>query len=236
MQSALVTTRVGTQRFYAAAKSSAQRVIAVRSTSVNVGARRACSCRDVVDSIPRRTWPQTPGEVLRECNVVPLLAASIYSLVGDILEALTVLACVVAIVLISVFQSRRTARALDSLRELWAPRAQGLRDGQICVLFACLKPQPVDHAKQKIDIGTSSIVYRVVSAGVQKENRRAYVGYVEVVTVASDRAVRADVLRCEQVRPTATLAYADAIGLKKRLELSEIGDANAFGQSADGPP
>src|SRR6185437_2298082 len=45
-------------------------------------------------------------------------------------EALALLAFVAAIVFLTVFQSHRTARVLDSLRELSAPRAQVLRDGQ----------------------------------------------------------------------------------------------------------
>lgn len=70
-------------------------------------------------------------DVLREPMFLLLLAASgIYVLVGDASEALTLLAFVTAIVLLTVVQSHRTARVLDALRELSAPRAQVLRGGQ----------------------------------------------------------------------------------------------------------
>jgi hypothetical protein len=84
-------------------------------------------------------------------------------------------------------------------------------------------------------MGASNIAYRVVSAGVLKVSRRAYLGYVEVVTVATDGAVRNDAPRCDQVRQTAALAYADAVGLKKRLQISEIGGTHASGRSTGGP-
>ncbi|RKR38613.1 Ca2+-transporting ATPase [Paraburkholderia sp. BL17N1] len=92
---------------------------------------RARFGRNVVDSKVRRTWWQTLGEVLREPMFLLLLGATgIYFLLGDVSEALALLAFVAAIVFLTVFQSHRTARVLDSLRELSAPRAQVLRDGQ----------------------------------------------------------------------------------------------------------
>ncbi|WOD15585.1 cation-translocating P-type ATPase [Paraburkholderia kirstenboschensis] len=100
-------------------------------SSAEVQTQRARFGRNIVDSTQRRTWLQTLWEVLREPMFILLLAAScIYFLVGDVSEALTLLAFVTAIVLLTVFQSHRTARVLDSLRELSAPRAQVLRDGQ----------------------------------------------------------------------------------------------------------
>ncbi len=100
-------------------------------SSEQVAEERVRFGRNVVDSTARRTWWRTLWEVLREPMFLLLLAASgIYFVLGDVSEALTLLAFVMAIVFLTVFQSHRTARILDSLRELSAPRAQVLRDGQ----------------------------------------------------------------------------------------------------------
>ncbi|ACD19962.1 cation-translocating P-type ATPase [Paraburkholderia phytofirmans] len=100
-------------------------------SSRQVEESRARFGRNIVDSKVRRTWWQTLGEGLREPMFLLLLGATgIYFLLGDVSEALALLAFVAAIVFLTVFQSHRTARVLDSLRELSAPRAQVLRDGQ----------------------------------------------------------------------------------------------------------
>lgn len=100
-------------------------------SSVQVAEQRVRFGRNIVDSTARRTWWRTVWEVLREPMFLLLLAASgIYFLLGDVSEALTLLAFVTGIVFLTVFQSHRTAQVLDSLRELSAPRAQVLRDGQ----------------------------------------------------------------------------------------------------------
>nr|WP_051376665.1 cation-translocating P-type ATPase [Burkholderia sp. WSM2232] len=100
-------------------------------TSAEVQTQRARFGRNVVDSAQRRGWWRTLAEVLREPMFLLLLAAaSIYLLVGDASEALMLLAFVMAVVFLTVFQSHRTGRVLDSLRALSAPAAQVLRDGQ----------------------------------------------------------------------------------------------------------
>ncbi|MDR6390427.1 cation-translocating P-type ATPase [Paraburkholderia phenoliruptrix] len=100
-------------------------------TNTEVETLRARFGRNIVDSTPRRTWWCTLREVLAEPMFLLLLAASaVYFLIGDATQALTLLAFVMAIVLLTVVQSHRTARVLDSLRELSAPRAQVLRDGR----------------------------------------------------------------------------------------------------------
>jgi Ca2+-transporting ATPase len=100
-------------------------------SSGQVEESRARFGRNIVDSKIRRTLWQALGEGLREPMFLLLLGATgIYFLLGDVSEALALLAFVAAIVFLTVFQSHRTARVLDSLRELSAPRAQVLRDGQ----------------------------------------------------------------------------------------------------------
>lgn len=71
-------------------------------------------------------------------------------------------------------------------------------------------------------MGTSRVIHRVVSAGAQQLDQRAFRGYVEVVTIATDGSVFNDVLRCERFRETEADAYADGAALKDRLEIKEI--------------
>jgi len=69
-------------------------------------------------------------EVLTEPMFLMLLAAgSIYLALGDKGEALFLLGFVFVVIGITLVQERRTQRALESLRELSAPRALVLRDG-----------------------------------------------------------------------------------------------------------
>jgi Ca2+-transporting ATPase len=61
--------------------------------------------------------------------VLLLAAAGIYMLLGDRVEALFLLASVVAIVALTLYQERRTDRVLEALRDLSSPRALVIRDG-----------------------------------------------------------------------------------------------------------
>ncbi|MBV5332020.1 ATPase, partial [bacterium] len=60
-----------------------------------------------------------------------LLAAcgAIYLMVGDMQEALMLLAFVFFVMGITLFQERKTERALEALRDLSIPRAMVIRDG-----------------------------------------------------------------------------------------------------------
>ena len=78
---------------------------------------------------PRSLW-RVASDVLREPMFLLLIAAaSIYLVLGDIGEALVLVASVFVVIAIALFQKRKTERALDALRELASPRAQVLRDG-----------------------------------------------------------------------------------------------------------
>src|SRR5512138_175484 len=70
-------------------------------------------------------------EVVREPMFLLLVAATaIYLTLGDLHDAL-VLACFVAVVIgITLYQSRKTERVLQALRDLSSPRAVVLRDGE----------------------------------------------------------------------------------------------------------
>ena len=70
-------------------------------------------------------------EVAREPMFLLLVAAgTIYLMLGDVNEALILLASVVVIVLITIYQERKTERALEALRDLSSPRALVIRDGK----------------------------------------------------------------------------------------------------------
>lgn len=78
---------------------------------------------------PRNVFTITFG-ILREPMLLLLLAASLlYSLLGDIAEALLLLASSFFVVGINLYQERRTERALEALRDLSSPRALVIRDG-----------------------------------------------------------------------------------------------------------
>lgn len=71
-------------------------------------------------------------------------------------------------------------------------------------------------------MGASNVICRVVSAGTQQLEPRAFRGCVEVVTMSTDGSVFNDVLHCNHLRETEAEAYADGIALKDRLEITEM--------------
>ena len=69
-------------------------------------------------------------DVVREPMFLLLVAASaIYFVLGDLAEALVLVASIFVVMGITIFQTRKTERALDALRDLSTPRALVLRDG-----------------------------------------------------------------------------------------------------------
>ncbi|MDP2983158.1 MAG: cation-translocating P-type ATPase [Candidatus Latescibacter sp.] len=70
-------------------------------------------------------------EVVREPMFLLLVACgTIYLTLGDIQEALLLLGFVFVIMGITLYQERKTERALDALRDLSSPRALVIRDGR----------------------------------------------------------------------------------------------------------
>lgn len=69
--------------------------------------------------------------VLREPMLLLLVAAGVlYVFLGDLREALVLLASISVVIGITLYQERKTERALDALRDLASPRALVIRDGQ----------------------------------------------------------------------------------------------------------
>ena len=81
-------------------------------------------------SAPKSSWAIV-RDVLTEPMFLMLLAAGgIYLALGDRAEALFLLGFVFVVIGITLVQERKTQRALESLRDLSAPRALVIRDGQ----------------------------------------------------------------------------------------------------------
>ncbi|MBL8786986.1 MAG: HAD-IC family P-type ATPase, partial [Deltaproteobacteria bacterium] len=79
----------------------------------------------------KRSFFATLVEVVAQPMLGLLIAASVlYLTLGDLVEGVALLVAVVGVIAIALFQSRRTERALEALRDLSSPRAQVLRDGQ----------------------------------------------------------------------------------------------------------
>ena len=78
---------------------------------------------------PRSIW-SISWEVVREPMLLLLLGAgAIYILLGDLREALMLMGFVVLVTGITLYQERKTERALSALRNLTSPRALVIRDG-----------------------------------------------------------------------------------------------------------
>ncbi len=78
----------------------------------------------------RRTPARISADVLREPMLAMLVGAGlIYMALGDLQEALILVAFAGLSILITVVQENRTERALDALRDLTSPRALVIRDG-----------------------------------------------------------------------------------------------------------
>src|SRR4051812_24508562 len=79
----------------------------------------------------KRTPVRIVLEVLREPMLALLLVGgAIYLALGDLKEALILLAFATMSVLITVVQETRTERVLEALRDLTSPRALVIRDGE----------------------------------------------------------------------------------------------------------
>lgn len=82
-------------------------------------------------STQSRSLLATAWEVAREPMFLMLLACgTIYLVLGDVQEALMLLGFVFVVLGITLYQERKTERALEALRDLSSPRALVIRDGE----------------------------------------------------------------------------------------------------------
>ncbi len=89
---------------------------------------------DGPNELPRtgsRSALKIVGEVLREPMLALLLAGGVaYLVLGDLTEALILLAFALFSIVLTVVQETRTEHVLEALRDLSAPRAMVVRDGE----------------------------------------------------------------------------------------------------------
>jgi Ca2+-transporting ATPase len=79
----------------------------------------------------RRRIVAIAADVVREPMILLLVACgAVYLLLGDVREAVVLLASVVAVVAIELYQDEKAERALAALREVASPRALVVRDGR----------------------------------------------------------------------------------------------------------
>jgi len=93
--------------------------------------RLAADGPNVLDSGHHRSLLAIALDTAGEPMFALLLAAgSLYLVLGNLQEGLTLLGCVLATLGLTLFQEGRTERAIEALRELSSPRALVIRDGQ----------------------------------------------------------------------------------------------------------
>ena len=100
-------------------------------SSAEVEARlRADGYNELYSSTRRRTLDIALSVVREPMFLLLIAAAVIYLTLGDVREASVLTFWIVVIMGITIFQERKTERALEALRDLSSPRALVIRDGE----------------------------------------------------------------------------------------------------------
>jgi len=100
-------------------------------SSAEVEARlREDGYNELYASTRRRTVDIALGVVREPMFLLLIVAAVIYLILGDVREALVLAFWIIVIMGITIFQERKTERALEALRDLSSPRALVIRDGE----------------------------------------------------------------------------------------------------------
>ena len=79
---------------------------------------------------PRSVWAIAADVVREPMLLLLVVAGALYVVLGDLPEALVLLASVFIVIGITLYQERKTERALDALRDLSSPRARVIRGGE----------------------------------------------------------------------------------------------------------
>ncbi len=78
-----------------------------------------------------RNFVATAWEIVREPMILLLVGAGvIYLVLGELRDAMVLLVSIFVVIWISLYQERKTERALEALRDLSSPRALVIRGGQ----------------------------------------------------------------------------------------------------------
>jgi len=100
-------------------------------TNQEARARLAKEGYNELPTSKKRNFFHIMFEIIREPMFILLIACGlIYLIVGDIEEALMLLGFVFVIIGITIYQERKTEKALEALRNLSSPRALVIRDGE----------------------------------------------------------------------------------------------------------
>ena len=100
-------------------------------TSVEADARLRSIGPNILPSARRFGMLTAIAETVREPMLLLLLGTGVvYLVLGDLREAIAILASILLVFGISIVQRRRTERTLEALRDLTSPRALVLRDGE----------------------------------------------------------------------------------------------------------
>ncbi len=99
-------------------------------TDAEVRERLATDGYNELPTANKRTFLAMLLDVIREpMFLLLILCGVLYLLLGDLEEALMLLGFVFIVIAITLFQERKTERALEALRDLSSPRALVIRDG-----------------------------------------------------------------------------------------------------------
>ena len=100
-------------------------------TEADAAARLQAEGHNELPQLDRRTPFRIAIEVLREPMLALLLVGGIvYLALGDLKEAIILVAFATMSIVITVVQETRTERVLEALRDLTSPRALVIRDGE----------------------------------------------------------------------------------------------------------
>ena len=100
-------------------------------TETEAGERLSKEGRNELPSAKSRTQLRIALDVLREPMFLLLIGTgTVYVLLGDPQEAIALMVAVFVVIGITVYQERKTERALQALRDLSSPRALVIREGK----------------------------------------------------------------------------------------------------------
>ena len=103
--------------------------------AVEAASRLALHGPNELASRDRSGWLTLVAGVVREPMFMLLIGASaVYFLLGDLEEAIVLGASIGVVVLITLYQERKSERALEALRDLSSPRALVVRDACVRLL------------------------------------------------------------------------------------------------------
>ena len=109
-------------------------MVASTPTGLTDAQARARLAQDGPNELPSarpRNFARIVLDVMREPMLLLLLGCgAIYLLLGETREAWVLIAFVLVVIGIELYETRKTERALDALRDLSSPRALVVRDGQ----------------------------------------------------------------------------------------------------------